>query len=77
MIPTVPVMLVQGEKDHLVDSRGTYAYYQQIYTAQKPIKFHSIKDGDHRDSLKQSEFLIGDFINSVEKGKVTNLCNKK
>ena len=77
MIPTVPVMLVQGEKDHLVDSRGTYAYYQQICTAQKPIKFHSIKDGDHRDSLKQSEFLIGDFINSVEKRKVTNLCSKK
>ena len=30
MIPTVPVIIVQGDKDQIVDPRGTYAYYQQI-----------------------------------------------
>ena len=30
MVPTVPLMIVQGSKDHLVDPRGTYAYYQQL-----------------------------------------------
>ena len=30
MVPTVPLMIVQGSKDHLVDPRGTSAYYQQL-----------------------------------------------
>lgn len=77
MIPTVPVMVVQGEKDQLVDSRGTYAYYQQICKVGKPIAFYPLKEGDHRDSLRQSEFLIGNFINSVEERKSVNTCSVK
>lgn len=77
MTPTVPVLIVQGEKDQLVDYRGTYAYYQQVCTKQKPIAFHPVKNGDHRDSLRQSEFLIGKFINSVEEGKPVTTCNTK
>ncbi len=77
MIPTVPVMVVQGEKDQLVDSRGTYAYYQQICQVGKPIAFYPLKEGDHRDSLRQSEFLIGNFINSVEERKSVNTCSVK
>lgn len=77
MIPTVPVMLVQGEKDQLVDSRGTYAYYQQICKMGKPIAFYPLKEGDHRDSLRQSEFLIGNFINSIENKKSLSTCSAK
>lgn len=75
MTPNVPVLLVQGDKDHLVDSRGTYAYYQQVCKKQKPMSFHPIKNGDHRDSLKQSEFLIDGFINSIDQGKPVNTCS--
>lgn len=77
MTPTVPVLIVQGDKDPLVDYRGTYAYYQQICNKQKPISFHLVKNGDHRDSVRQSEFLIGNFINSVEQGKTMNTCDSK
>ena len=77
MIPTVPVMVVQGEKDQLVDSRGTYAYYQQICQVGKPIAFYPLKEGDHRDSLRQSEFLIGNFINSIENKKSLSTCSAK
>ena len=77
MTPTVPVLIVQGEKDQLVDYRGTYAYYKQVCTKQKPIAFYPLKEGDHRDSLRQSEFLIGNFINSVEQGKSVNTCSIK
>ncbi|MFH7767005.1 alpha/beta fold hydrolase [Acinetobacter sp. BSP-28] len=77
MTPTVPVLIVQGEKDQLVDYHGTYAYYQQVCTKQKPIAFHPVKNGDHRDSLRQSEFLIGNFINSIEQGKFVNTCSAK
>ena len=77
MTPSVPLLIVQGDKDQLVDYRGTYAYYQQVCKNQKPIAFHPVKNGDHRDSLRQSEFLIGSFINSVEQGKTINTCNSK
>src|SRR5690606_16331230 len=77
MTPIVPTLIVQGDKDQLVDYRGTYAYYQQVCKKQKPISFHLIKNGDHRDSLRQSELLIGSFINSVEQGKIVNTCNSK
>ena len=77
MTPNVPLLLVQGDKDQLVDYRGTYAYYQQVCKERKPMAFHPVKNGDHRDSLRQSEFLIGDFINSVEQGKPVNTCNAK
>ncbi|WP_413772990.1 alpha/beta hydrolase family protein [Acinetobacter sp. RF14B] len=77
MTPIVPTLIVQGDKDQLVDYRGTYAYYQQVCKKQRPISFHLIKNGDHRDSLRQSELLIGSFINSVEQGKIVNTCNSK
>ncbi len=77
MTPSVPLLIVQGDKDQLVDYRGTYAYYQQVCKNQKPIAFHPVKNGDHRDSLRQSEFLIESFINSVEQGKTINTCNSK
>lgn len=77
MTPTVPLLIVQGEKDQLVDYRGTYAYYQKICAKQRPVAFHPIKNGNHRDSLRQSEFLIGSFINSVEDGKSVNTCSSK
>ncbi|MGE8538695.1 MAG: alpha/beta hydrolase family protein [Acinetobacter sp.] len=75
MIPTVPLMIIQGDKDKLVDSRGTYAYYQQVCKMKKPILFHSIKDGDHRESLRQSEFLFENFVALTEKNKPFSSCN--
>ncbi|MEG1031467.1 MAG: alpha/beta hydrolase, partial [Acinetobacter sp.] len=56
---------------------GTYAYYQQVCTKQKSIAFHLVKNGDHRDSLRQSEFLIENFIHSVGQGKALNTCPTK
>lgn len=77
MVPTVPLMLVQGTADHLVDSRGTYAYYQEVCKAGKPILYHPIKDGDHRDSLRESSTLFGDFVKAIDQGKVVNSCGSK
>lgn len=77
MVPSVPVLIIQGVKDQLVDYRGTYAYYEQICKEQKIITYHPIKNGDHRDSLRQSELLIENFINSVEQGKFVNTCSSK
>lgn len=77
MIPSVPVLIIQGDKDQLVDYRGTYAYYEQICKEQKIIAYHPIKNGDHRDSLRQSEYLIENFINSVEQGEFVNTCSSK
>ena len=37
MIPSVPLMIVQGTEDQLVDPRGTYAYYQQLCKSKKPV----------------------------------------
>lgn len=43
MIPSVPILIIQGEKDQLVDYRGTYAYYEQICKEQKIIAYYPIK----------------------------------
>ena len=77
MIPTVPLMLVQGTKDSLVDPRGTYAYYQQLCKLGKPVVYQSIKDGDHRASLRQSDVLSTSFLNKLEKGQVISSCASK
>ena len=77
MTPTVPVLIVQGDKDQLVDYGGTYAYYQQVCKKQKSIAFHPILNGDHRDSLRQSESVIRNFINSIEQGEIVNTCGSK
>lgn len=76
MTPTVPLMIVQGTQDQLVDYHGTYAYYQQQCKAGKSINYHPLPNGDHRDSLRQSEFLIGDFINAVEQKRKISTCGQ-
>lgn len=77
MVPTVPVMLIQGDKDQLVDPHGTYAYYQKICKIGKPIAFQSVQGADHHGSLSQSEFMVADFINSVEHKRFTSTCGKE
>lgn len=62
MVPTVPLMIVQGSKDHLVDPRGTYAYYQQLCKLKKPTIYQTIDGGDHRDALRQSHTFATDFF---------------
>lgn len=74
MTPKVPLLLVQGDQDQLVDYRGVHAYYQKVCKENKPIAFHPIKNGDHRDSLKQSEYLIDNFIYSIENKTYLNTC---
>lgn len=74
MTPQVPLLLVQGDQDQLVDYRGVHAYYQKVCKENKPIAFHPIKNGDHRDSLKQSEYLIDNFIHSIENKTYLNTC---
>ena len=69
-------MIVQGTQDQLVDYHGTYAYYQQQCKAGKSINYHPLPNGDHRDSLRQSEFLIGDFINAVEQKRKISTCGQ-
>ncbi len=67
MVPTVPLMIVQGSKDHLVDPRGTYAYYQQLCKSKKPTIYQTIDGGDHRDALRQSSTFATNFLNIIEK----------
>ncbi|WP_413772519.1 alpha/beta hydrolase family protein [Acinetobacter sp. SFA] len=74
MIPTVPVMIIQGNKDQIVDYQGTHAYYQLMCTKQKPIAFKTVEGADHHGSLRQSQFMVEDFINSVEQGKFMSTC---
>lgn len=74
MIPTVPLMIVQGTEDQLVDPRGTHAYYQQLCKSKKPVLYQSIKNGSHRDSLRQSDVLSSDFLKQLEKGQIISSC---
>ncbi len=77
MIPTVPVMIIQGDKDQIVDPHGTYAYYQQICKMGKPIAFQPVEGADHHGSLSQSEFMVADFINSIEHKQFKSTCGKE
>lgn len=61
MAPTVPVMLIQGSADDLVDARGTQAYYTQLCKAGKPAFYRPIKGGSHRDALRNSPPVAQDF----------------
>ncbi len=54
MSPTVPVMLIQGSADRLVDPRGTQAYYRQICEAGKTVFYHAVANGSHGDALRLS-----------------------
>lgn len=75
MTPTVPLMLVQGHNDQLVDARGTQAYYQQLCKAGKPVIFQLIKEGSHRDALKQSPVLSAEFLNKLNSRQVISSCS--
>ncbi|HHQ1841275.1 TPA: alpha/beta fold hydrolase [Acinetobacter baumannii] len=75
MVPTVPLMIVQGSKDHLVDPRGTYAYYQQLCKSKKPTIYQTIDGGDHRDALRQSNTFATDFLNAIEKKQAKSYCS--
>lgn len=74
MIPTVPLMIVQGSNDNLVDPRGTQAYYQQLCKSKKPVLYQAIKNGDHRDALRQSSILSSDFLKNLEQGQAISSC---
>jgi fermentation-respiration switch protein FrsA (DUF1100 family) len=75
MVPTVPLMIVQGSKDHLVDPRGTYAYYQQLCKLKKPTVYQTIDGGDHRDALRQSNTFATHFLNVIEKNQSKSYCS--
>jgi dipeptidyl aminopeptidase/acylaminoacyl peptidase len=77
MTPTVPLMLVQGTNDQLVDPRGTYAYYQQVCKAHKPVVYHSINGGDHRDAVRQSPNFSAEFLKTLNNGKIPTSCSAK
>ncbi|MFW1675915.1 alpha/beta hydrolase, partial [Acinetobacter baumannii] len=62
MLPNVPLMIVQGSKDHLVDPRGTYSYYQQLCKSKKTTIYQTIDGGDQRDALRQSPTFATDFV---------------
>ena len=62
MSPTVPVLIIQGTSDALVDARGTGAYYQQLCDADKAVFYQPIAGGSHRDALLQSWPLSEDFL---------------
>lgn len=77
MTPTVPLMLVQGTNDQLVDPRGTYAYYQQVCKAHKPVVYHSINGGDHRDAVRQSPNFSAEFLKTLNNGKIPTSCSTR
>ena len=77
MSPTIPLMIIQGTKDQFVDYQGTYAYYQQQCKSGKPVQFHRLENGDHRDSLRLSENYIGDFIQKIEQNKSFSSCKSQ
>lgn len=66
MTPSVPVMLIQGSADDLVDARGTQAYYAQLCKAGKPAFYRSIKGGSHRDALRDSPPLAQGFLDWLD-----------
>lgn len=62
MSPTVPVMLIQGSADKLVNPQGTRAYHQQLCKDGKTAFYHAIANGSHRDALRQSPAVGQDFL---------------
>lgn len=62
MSPAVPVMLIQGDADQLVDPRGTKAWYQQVCKAGKAVFYDAVAKGSHRDALSQSPQGAQDFL---------------
>lgn len=75
MSPTVPVLLIQGSADQLVDPRGTQAYYQQLCRADKSVTYRTIAQGSHRDALRRSPELTDQFLASLNDGKQPASCS--
>ena len=74
MVPLVPLLLIQGDQDKLVDYRGTYAYFQGACEKKAPVEFHPMKGADHHQALIQSESLVKGFVDAVENGIFTGNC---
>ncbi|MGE0582040.1 MAG: alpha/beta fold hydrolase [Steroidobacteraceae bacterium] len=67
MVPAVPLLLVQGEADQLVDARGTAAYVHQLCAAgNRNVFLRPIAGGSHRDALSQSPALTADFVAQLD-----------
>lgn len=74
MIPTVPVMLVQGSADQLVDSRGTRGYYGQLCKAGKTVFYHDVANGSHRDALHASPQAAQAFLADLDGRQPLQAC---
>ena len=75
MTPSVPLAIVQGTADHLVDYRGTYQYYQQVCQENKPAVYYTIPNGDHRDAVRQSAKFSAEFMAVLDQGKIPSSCS--
>ena len=74
MTPQVPVMIIQGEADQLVDPRGTKAWYQQTCKAGKTVFFDAVAHGSHRDALNQSPQGAQKFLAYLNGQKSLQSC---
>ncbi|SFU34943.1 Serine aminopeptidase, S33 [Nitrosomonas eutropha] len=74
MSPTVPVMLIQGTADKLINSHGTRAYYQKLCKAGKTAFYHAISNGSHRDALSQSQSVAQQFLAYLD-GEEMPVCS--
>ena len=74
MSPKVPVMIIQGEADQLVDPRGTKAYYRQVCQAGKTVFYHAVVNGSHRDALSQSPQGAQAFLDYLNGQKSLPSC---
>lgn len=73
MVPRVPLMLVQGSADALVDARGIRAYYQQVCKNGSNIFYHDVPGGDHRASLQASAQAAKAFLAQLDgQGKLAS-----
>lgn len=74
MSPKVPVMIIQGEKDQLVDPRGTKAWYRQVCQAGKTVFYDAVANGSHRDSMNQSPQGAQRFLDYLDGKKSLQSC---
>lgn len=74
MSPTVPVLLIQGTADQLVDPQGIRAYYGKLCKAGRTVFLHQIPGGSHREALRQSAQSSADFIAWLHGGSPMQPC---
>ena len=72
--PTVPLLVIQGAKDQLVNAQGVDAYVRLQCQAQKPVRYQTLPQGSHRDALSQSGSLTAEFIQAIQRGESVNDC---